>query len=170
MSQAVQAQSQLSLSVAVLLIDEDLEHLEFLRRTIQAIGYSVQACNSYREGIRQLSSGAFEIIVVGQGSRNFEGRCVLECATEFNRRLPVVVVARRLEMACYLDAMQLGAVDYLAGPLGGAEMARVMRTHTRNRQRPPASAELQGTASSPSSTALGHPFDAPKARKGRNSR
>jgi FixJ family two-component response regulator len=53
---------------------------------------------------------------------------VLEVAVEFNRRLPVVVVARQLEMSCYLEAMQLGAVDYLAGPLGGEEMARVMRT------------------------------------------
>ena len=52
--------------------------------------------------MRQLVSGAFDVIVVGQGSRNFEGRCVLEGANEFNRRLPVVVVARHVEMGRYL--------------------------------------------------------------------
>jgi DNA-binding NtrC family response regulator len=78
--------------------------------------------------MRQLESGTFDIIVVGQGSRDLEGRCVLEGATAFNRRLPVVVAARHLEMGCYLEAMQLGAVDYLAGAFGSAEIARVIRT------------------------------------------
>ena len=96
--------------------------------------YSVQACNSYPEGIRQLASGAFDIIVVGQGSPNFEGRCVLECAVEFNRRLPLAEVARHVEMSCYLEAMQLGAVDYLVGPFSGQEMARVMRTFAPRRK------------------------------------
>jgi CheY-like chemotaxis protein len=113
MSQSVEKQSEPSPTGAVLLVDEDLEQLGFVQGIIQGIGYSVQACNSYIEGLCQLVSGAFDIIVVGQGSRNFEGRCMLEGATEFNRRLPVVVVAQHLEMECYLEAMQLEAVDYL---------------------------------------------------------
>ena len=127
MSQSVEKQSELSPGGAVLLVDEDLEQLEWVGKVIQAIGYSVQACNSYTEGIRRLLSGAFDVVVVGQGSRDFEGRCVLEGASEFNRHLPVVVVARQLEMGCYLEAMQLGAVDYLAGPFAGTEVARVVR-------------------------------------------
>jgi DNA-binding NtrC family response regulator len=129
MSQSVGKQSEPSPSGTVLLVDEDLEQLEWVGRVIQGIGYSVQICNSYTEGMRQLVSGAFDIIVVGQGSRNFEGRCVLEGVTEFSRRLPVIVVARHLEMGCYLEAMQLGAVDYLAGAFAGAEIARVIRNY-----------------------------------------
>ena len=87
---------------AVLLIDEDPEQLEFVRGVVRGIGCTVQACNSYSEGMHQLVSGAFDIIVVGQGSRNFEGRCVLEGARAFNRRLPVLVVAQHLEIGCYL--------------------------------------------------------------------
>lgn len=135
----------------VLVVEEDLEHQESVRRIIEGIGYSVQTCNSYVEGIRQLVSGAFEIVVVSQGSRNFEGRCVLEAATEFNRRLPVVVVARHLEMACYLDAMQLGAVDYVAGPFGVEEIARVMRTHGPRRK---AGVEAEGSISLPTPARL----------------
>jgi len=127
MSQSVEKQSKPSAGGAVLLVDDDPEQLEWVGKVIQGMGFSIQACNSYAEGLRQLVSGAFDIVVVGQGSRNFEGRCVLEGATEFNRQLPVVVVARHLEMGCYLEAMQLGAVDYLAGPFVGTEIARVMR-------------------------------------------
>jgi len=113
----------------VLLVDEDSEHLERIRGITQGMGYSIHACNSYAEGVRQLESRAFEFIIVGQGSRFFEGRCVVERAIEINRRLPVVVVARRLEMECYLEAMQLGAVDYFAEPSVGAEIARVLHNH-----------------------------------------
>jgi len=134
MSQSVDMRGKQRRAGVVLLIDEDLEQLEWVGRIIQGAGYSVQACNSYAEGMRQLVSGAFDVIVVGQGSPNFEGRCVLECASEFNRRLAVITVARHLEMSCYLEAMQLGAVDYLAGPFSMEEMARVMRTCALPRQ------------------------------------
>jgi DNA-binding NtrC family response regulator len=113
----------------VLLVGEDSEHLEHIRRITQGMGYSIHACNSYAEGIRQLESGAFEFIIVGQGSRFFEGRCVVERAIKINRRLPVVVVARQLEMECYLEAMQLGAIDYVAGPSVAAEIGRVLHNH-----------------------------------------
>ena len=98
MNQSAKKHLESNRGATVLLVDEDLAYLEFIRRMIQGSGYSVDACNSYTEGIRQLESGTFDIVVVGQGSRNFEGRCVLECATAFDRQLPVVVVARNVEM------------------------------------------------------------------------
>ncbi len=119
--------------IAVLLVEEDLGYLEFLRNVIQGTGHSVHACNSYSEGIRELESGAYDMVVVGQGSPNFEGWCVLGSATTFDRRLPVVVVARHAEMRCYLEAMQSGAVDYLAEPFVGADMSRVMQKYARHR-------------------------------------
>jgi len=148
MNRSTKTPSKPSPGGSLLIIDEDVEQLEFIRGIIQGSGYVVQICNSYTEGIRQLVSGAFDVIVVGQGSRNFEGRCVLECVTEFNRRLPVVVVARHLEMTCYLEAMQLGAVDYIAGPFVGAEIARVIRNWAPRRK---AIIEAERQSSRPSS-------------------
>jgi DNA-binding NtrC family response regulator len=135
MSQMAEVGPNQGLNSAVLLIDEDLEQLEWVGRIIQGIGYRVQACDSYAAGMRQLMAGSFDVIIVGQGSPEFEGRCVLECASEFNRDLAVITVARHLEMSCYLEAMQLGAVDYLAGPFAVQEMARVMRTWAGRRKR-----------------------------------
>jgi DNA-binding NtrC family response regulator len=119
---------------AVLLVNEDFEYLEFVRGIIQRSGHNVDACKSYKEGIRLLESGAYDLVVVGQGSRNFEGRCVLECATAFDRHLPVIVVARNVEMGCYLDAMQLGAVDYISPGLSGSEITRAVQIHTLGRK------------------------------------
>jgi DNA-binding NtrC family response regulator len=83
-----------------------------------------------------LDLGGFDFIIVSQGSADFEGRGVLERATEIDRRLPVLVVARCLDMHCYLEAIQLGAVDYLAEPVPAAELDRLVANHSRLRRAP----------------------------------
>jgi DNA-binding NtrC family response regulator len=73
-------------------------------------------CSSYEEGARRVEMEEFDFAIVGQGSASFEGRCVLERAAEMHRNIPIVVVARCLDIHCYLEAMDLGAVDYLESP------------------------------------------------------
>ena len=118
-------------SATVLLVSEEAEDVETYRMALMELGHKVRTCRSYSEGIRCLNSGGFDLIIVGQGSRDFEGRCVLERATEIDRRLPVLVVARCLDMHCYLEAIQLGAVDYLAEPVPAAELKRLVANHSR---------------------------------------
>jgi DNA-binding NtrC family response regulator len=108
---------------------EEPEALHYYCHILEGSGYQVRACQSYAEGVCCLESEVFDFVMVSQGSRHFEGRCVLERAIEIDRRLPVVVVARALDVPCYLEAMHLGAVDYLEEPVTVAEMGRVLRNH-----------------------------------------
>jgi len=117
----------------VLLVDEDLRDLEYYRAILLEQGYEVRPFSSYAEAESCLGNEIFDFIVVGQGSCVFEGRRVLERALEIDRRTPVLVLARCLDMGCYLEAMQLGAVDYLEKPLSPSEMARAVATHLRPR-------------------------------------
>jgi len=112
-----------------LLVHEDPEALRVYGNLLERWGYQVRACRRFEEGLGCLGSELFDIVMVSQGGRRFEGRCVLERAIEINRRLPVVVMARCLDMTCYLEAMQLGAADYLAEPVTFSEMERVLRNH-----------------------------------------
>jgi DNA-binding NtrC family response regulator len=50
---------------------------------------------------------------------------------EVNPSLPVLVVARFLDVDCYLEAMQLGAMDYLVEPLTVWEIGRLLERHSR---------------------------------------
>jgi FixJ family two-component response regulator len=45
---------------------------------------------------------------------------------EIDRSLPVVVVARCLDMGSYVEAMQLGAADYLVEPLTAWEVGPLL--------------------------------------------
>ena len=77
----------------------------------------MQFSESCEEGLCRLNAEPFDFNIVDQGSPHFEGRCGLGRSIEKNRHLPVLVVARCHNMPTYLEAIQLGAVDYLAEPV-----------------------------------------------------
>ena len=43
-----------------------------------------------------------------------------------------MVLTRCVDMQCYLEAMQMGAVDYLEKPLSDAEIVHLVETHLRS--------------------------------------
>jgi len=118
-------------SKTVLLVDEQCGELSCLVETLREHGCEVHSCSCYEEGLRQLESRFFDFVVVCQGGPQFEGKQVLERAIEIDRRTPILVVTRCLDMQCYLDAMQLGALDYVERPLVPEEVARLVETHSR---------------------------------------
>lgn len=113
----------------VLLVDEEAGDLRFLRLVFEGQGFQVRACNSYEVGLACLETEPFDFIVVSQGSGGFEGRKVLERAMQLDRWRPVLVVTRTIDMPSYLEAMQLGAVDYLEKPLSPTELLRFVKAH-----------------------------------------
>jgi DNA-binding NtrC family response regulator len=112
-----------------LIVDEYPEDLQFYSTVLEAYGYRVRRCSSYHEGVRCLAEEAFDFVIVSQGTPTFEGSWVLMRATEVNPSLPVLVVARCLDIDCYLEAMQLGAMDYLVEPLTVWEIGRLLENH-----------------------------------------
>jgi DNA-binding NtrC family response regulator len=66
---------------------------------------------------------------VSQGSPAFETHRLVQLTLARNRHTPVVVLTRSLEMSCYLEAMQLGAADYLEKPVAPKEFERLVATH-----------------------------------------
>jgi DNA-binding NtrC family response regulator len=112
-------------------VDEYPEDLQFYSTILEAYGYRIRRCSSYHEGVHCLGDEVFDFVIVSQGTPNFEGSWVLMRATEVDPSLPVLVVARCLDMDCYLEAMQLGAIDYLVEPLTVWEIGRLLERHSQ---------------------------------------
>jgi two-component system repressor protein LuxO len=109
-----------------LVVNECPEDLEYYSAVLEAYGYQVRRCRAYEEGVRCLGKEAFDFVIVSQGTPKFEGSCVLKRAVEIDRSLPVVVVASCLDMGSYIEAMQLGARDYLVEPFSAWEIGRLL--------------------------------------------
>ena len=115
----------------VLLVDPNSRDLEYYRSVLLGQGHSVTACTSYTEGALLLKWDSFDLIIVSQGSRSFEGRVLVERAIEIDRHLPVLVLTECLDIGCYLEAMHLGAADYVEKPLRADEVARLVESQVR---------------------------------------
>ena len=115
--------------VSVLLVDDNASDLETFSVLFEKEGYAVRACDTHADALDRLESEVFDFIVVSQGSPVFEGRSVLQRAIEIDRRVPVLVLARCHDVSCYLEAMQLGALDYFEKPLPPQELLRLVKSH-----------------------------------------
>jgi DNA-binding NtrC family response regulator len=58
---------------------------------------------------------------------------VLERAIEQNRHAPLLVLTRYIEVPCYLEAMQSGALDYVEKPSTPAEVGKLVEKYLRGR-------------------------------------
>jgi DNA-binding NtrC family response regulator len=117
----------------VLLVDEDANDLRSFSSFLEQEGYDVRACARYGDALGWLECEIFDCVILSQGSPKFEGRSVLERAIEINRCLPVLVVARCADIGCYIEAVQLGALDYLEKPLPPPQLLRFVKDHLRAR-------------------------------------
>jgi len=119
--------------IKVLLVHEDPALLTYYHEILVGLGFEVVALSSYAEGLAWLERESSQFIVVSQGSRSFEGRSILERAMQIDRQARVLIVTRCRSMANYLDAMQLGAVDYLEEPIEASELVRALKSQMRAR-------------------------------------
>jgi len=127
--------------IKVLLVEEDLSDLRNYVLSLEQGGYDIRACARYSDGVRALERERFDLIVVSQGGPAFEGRLVVNHAQKLHRSTPILVMTRCPDMKCYLEAMELGALDYLEKPHSPLQFARVVEAYLRpdvsNVSRPP---------------------------------
>jgi DNA-binding NtrC family response regulator len=100
----------------ILLVDEDAGDLQLYTALLRDQGHSVDDCTTYLEGAQRLEREWYDLVILSQGGQSFQGLPLLERAIELDRRRPVLVLTRAVDMRSYLDVMYLGAHDYVEKP------------------------------------------------------
>ena len=125
----VSAKPRLIPQQKVLLVDQEAADRERYAQHLRDRGLWVRACSSYEEGEQCLVRERFDLVIVDQGGPAFEGKVVAARAMMKDRRVPVLVTTRHHHMAAYVEAMQLGAADYLEKPIPVHEFLWRIGTH-----------------------------------------
>jgi DNA-binding NtrC family response regulator len=103
-------------SPTVLMILDEPQDLEIYGTYLRERGYETVMCTSPGEGMNSLETESVSLVIVSQDTPAFEGRLVLERSLRLHPEVPVLVVARALDIHFYLEAMDLGVTDYLERP------------------------------------------------------
>ncbi|HTS69605.1 MAG TPA: response regulator [Terriglobia bacterium] len=114
-------------------VDQDWQDVQGYAGVLRHLGFDVEPFTNYQEASRRLEEESPDFVFVNQGTAAFEAREVLMGALARSHRTPVVVLTRSLNMGCYLEAMQLGAADYVEVPLTPAEVEHLVTTHLQPR-------------------------------------
>ncbi len=115
----------------ILVIEDETKDREHYSSVLSEHGFDVRTCASPAQGATLVGKEKYDFVLVEQGSRAFEGRTVLERVLEIDRCLPTVVLTRCVDMNCYLEAMQMGATDYVEKPVSDDDILRIIETHMR---------------------------------------
>jgi DNA-binding response OmpR family regulator len=117
--------------VHVLLIEDEPGIVDFVRRGLEAEGFTVETAMDGIEGERLALSGEFEAIVLDLMLPGRPGLEILEAVRRAKPTLPVVVLTARGEIEDRVAGLDAGAVDYLVKPFAVKELVARVRAHLR---------------------------------------
>jgi two-component system, NtrC family, response regulator PilR len=102
--------------VRVLVVDDEQSMRELLGIMLRQAGYQVSAADGGEAAIQTLKSESFDLVVTDLRMRKVDGLAVLKAAKEFSPRTVVLVVTAFASTETAVEAMKLGAYDYVTKP------------------------------------------------------
>jgi two-component system KDP operon response regulator KdpE len=117
---------------SVLVVDDEAAILRFLKPALEANGYVVSSAGTVADGVRRIAAESPEIVLLDLGLPDGDGKDVLRKAREWSD-VPVIVLSARERESEKIEALDLGADDYVNKPFNVGELLARMRTALRHR-------------------------------------
>jgi DNA-binding response OmpR family regulator len=104
----------------VLVIEDERDIRDVLRRYLERESHSVLSCGTGAEGLRLLHEGAPDLVLLDLGLPDIDGLEILDAATAI--RIPVIALTARTAVEDRIDGLQRGADDYVTKPFSPKEV------------------------------------------------
>lgn len=117
----------------ILVIEDEKSISHFISTILNNNGYEAMQARSGSEALSMISSHCPDLVILDLGLPDMDGLDILRQLREWSS-LPVVVVSARSHERDKVQALDLGADDYLTKPFGTDELLARVRTairHTR---------------------------------------
>lgn len=120
----------------VLIVEDERSISNFMSTVLTANGYSVVTARNGSEASAMITSHCPDVIILDLGLPDIDGTEIIQSIREWSN-LPIVVVSARMNERDKVEALDLGADDYITKPFGTSELLARIRTavrHTRTRE------------------------------------
>jgi two-component system, OmpR family, KDP operon response regulator KdpE len=120
----------------ILVVDDEAPMRKLLSSNLTASGYAVRSATDGTEALKIIEEHAFDLLLLDIGLPGPNGLQVLE-ALRGTAHMPVLVVSGRGREQDKVQALNLGADDYLCKPFGMAELLARVKALLRRRTAAP---------------------------------
>jgi len=108
----------------VLVVEDDVPHLEAMTRRMQELGLEVLPCSDSRDALKALLDQRFDLLVTDLQMAPMDGLELLRVVRMLEYRLPVIVVTKRNA----IEALNLGANRLLERPYEEAALVEMVQS------------------------------------------
>ena len=115
----------------ILVIDDEPQIHRFLGPALDAAGYEPVRADTAEAGLRELARRAPDAVVLDLGLPDLDGKAVLAKARAFYSG-PILILSARDRETEKIDALDLGADDYVEKPFGVGELLARLRVALRH--------------------------------------
>jgi DNA-binding NtrC family response regulator len=111
----------------VLVVDDDPLSREFLVEAVRALGLRASEASSGEEGLRRASEQAPDLVLTDLRMPGMDGLSLVERLNEPGRAIPVVVITAHGSVETAMQAVRLGAADFLLKPCSTDALELIVR-------------------------------------------
>lgn len=144
-------------STQILVVDDEAAILLGLKRQLTARGYQVRTASGGEVALAEIESNPPDLLILDLMMPDLDGLQVTqEIRNRLHLDLPIIVLSARDEESQKVEALDLGADDYLTKPFGLDELlarVRVALRHKQKQEQPTVT-----TSSQPNSRLIGDAF------------
>ena len=118
----------------ILIVDDDSPHRSMLRTVLRGWGYAVEEAEDGAAAVEQVKARAFDAVLTDVRMARLDGIAALREIREWNPSIPVLIMTAWSSVQNAVDALRLGAYDYLTKPLELDELKLALERaldHTR---------------------------------------
>ncbi|WP_165078804.1 MULTISPECIES: sigma-54 dependent transcriptional regulator [unclassified Desulfovibrio] len=102
---------------SILVVDDDDAHRSMLRTMLRSWGFTVEEATDGDEAVDLVRERAFDAVLSDVRMARMDGIHALKAMLEYNPALPVVLMTAYSSVETAVDALRIGAYDYLVKPL-----------------------------------------------------
>ena len=118
--------------IRVLVVDDEAAILKFLKPALGANDYEVATAGGVAEATKRIAAEGPDVVVLDLGLPDGDGKDVIRRVREWSD-VPIVVLSARDREAEKIEALDLGADDFVNKPFGVGELMARIRTALRHR-------------------------------------
>jgi putative nucleotidyltransferase with HDIG domain len=109
-------------SARILVVDDELFVREILVRKLQALGYQCDSSEDGPEALKALSEHSYDLLLTDIMMPEMSGVDLIREATKLCPELAVILVTSVIDLEVAIDALKLGAYDYIMKPFSLEEV------------------------------------------------